>query len=351
MTPDTRVLFFLSPVHEEFYCMALLEDRIREFIRVFHSIEDEVGRVIVGQREVVRKVLTSFFAGGHVLLEGAPGLGKTLMVKTLSNALGLNFKRIQFTPDLMPSDIVGTQILSEGMGQRHFEFKQGPIFANIVLADEINRATPKTQSALLEAMEEQQVSVFGETHRLESPFFVLATQNPIEIEGTYPLPEAQLDRFLFKLLVRPPNAVELTEILARTTTESRYAAKPILPSNRARAVVEEMKSLVRQVVLAPPLGAYIARLIATATPGDEQAITEVTQFLRYGPGPRGAQALTLGAKVNALLDGRANVSFEDISDIVLPALRHRCLLNFQAEAENISADRILTNLLRTIPKR
>src|SRR5215467_1971571 len=210
--------------------MALPEERIKEFIRVFRSIEEEVGRVIVGQRDIVRKVLISFFAGGHVLLEGAPGLGKTLLVKTLSKALGLNFKRIQFTPDLMPSDIIGTQILSEGAGERHFAFKQGPIFAHIVLADEVNRATPKTQSALLEAMEEHQVSVFGETHRLESPFFVLATQNPIEIEGTYPLPEAQLDRFFFKLIVHPPTSVELTEILARTTTDAQYLIEPVLPA-------------------------------------------------------------------------------------------------------------------------
>lgn len=332
--------------------MALPEERIKEFIRVFRSIEDEVGRVIVGQREIVRKVLTSFFAGGHVLLEGAPGLGKTLLVKTLSHALGLHFKRIQFTPDLMPSDIIGTQILSEGVGERHFAFKQGPIFAHIVLADEINRATPKTQSALLEAMEEHQVSVFGETYQLESPFFVLATQNPIEIEGTYPLPEAQLDRFLFKLLVRPPTAIELTEILARTTTESCYEAKPILPASQARALVEEMKMLVRQVILAPPLSVYIARIIAAATPGDEQSVNaEVSQYVRYGPGPRGAQALTLGAKVNALLDQRANVSFEDITEVALPALRHRCLLNFQAEAENVSADFILSHLLQTVAKR
>jgi MoxR-like ATPase len=332
--------------------MALTEERMTEFIRVFRSIAEEVGQVIVGQRDVVQKVLTAFFAGGHVLLEGAPGLGKTLLVKTLSNALGLSFKRIQFTPDLMPSDIVGTQVLSESVGGRHFEFKHGPIFANIVLADEVNRATPKTQSALLEAMEEQQVSVFGETYRLESPFFVLATQNPIEIEGTYPLPEAQLDRFLFKLLVRPPNAVELTEILARTTTETRYQTKPVLPLERARALVEEMKALVRQVILAPPLSAYIARVIAAATPDEEHAILpEVTQYFRYGPGPRGAQALTLGAKVNALLDGRANVSFDDIADVVLPALRHRCLLNFQAEAENVSADHILVRLLKAAPKR
>lgn len=332
--------------------MAVLEEQITEFVSTFRRIEEEVGRVIVGQRDVVRKVLNAFFAGGHVLLEGAPGLGKTLLVKTLSNALGLDFKRIQFTPDLMPSDIVGTQVLTEGVGERHFEFKRGPIFANIVLADEINRATPKTQSALLEAMEEQQVSVFGETYKLESPFFVLATQNPIEIEGTYPLPEAQLDRFLFKLLVRPPTTIELTEILARTTTEMRYQTKVVLPHGRAREFVAQLKALVRQVLLAPPLGAYIARLIATASPGDEQtALPEVTQYLRYGPGPRGAQALTLGAKVNALLDNRANVSFEDILDVALPALRHRCLLNFQAEAENVSADHILTHLLQTVPKR
>jgi MoxR-like ATPase len=332
--------------------MLLPEERLKEFIRVFRSIGEEVGRVIVGQRDIVEKVLISFFAGGHVLLEGAPGLGKTLLVKTMSSALGLNFKRIQFTPDLMPSDIIGTQILSEGAGERHFAFKQGPIFAHIVLADEVNRATPKTQSALLEAMEEHQVSVFGETYRLEPPFFVLATQNPIEIEGTYPLPEAQLDRFLFKLLVRPPTAVELTEILARTTSESRYETKQVLPAENARVVVEEMKTLVRQVVLAPPLSAYIARLITTATPGDEQSIIpEVSQYFRYGPGPRGAQALTLGAKVSALLDGRANVSFEDITEVALPALRHRCLLNFQAEAENVTADHILSRLLKIVQKR
>ena len=331
--------------------MPLPEEQIKEFARVFHSIEDEVGRVIVGQRDIVRKVLTSFFAGGHVLLEGAPGLGKTLMVKTLSIALGMQFKRIQFTPDLMPSDIVGTQILSDGIEGRHFEFKKGPIFAHIVLADEVNRATPKTQSALLEAMEEHQVSVFGETHKLESPFFVLATQNPIEIEGTYPLPEAQLDRFLFKLLVRPPNAVELMEILARTTTESFYETRAILPSSSAQSIVDEMKLLVRQVLLAPPLSSYIARLITATTPGDEQGIPEATQYFRYGPGPRGAQALTLGAKVNALLDGRANVSFDDIVNTVLPALRHRCLLNFQAEAENITADQVLSTVLRIVSKR
>lgn len=328
------------------------EERIKEFRRVFAAIDEEVGRVIVGHRDAVRKVLTAFFAGGHVLLEGVPGLGKTLMVKSLSQALGLSFKRIQFTPDLMPSDIVGTQVLSEGPGERHFDFKRGPIFANIVLADEVNRATPKTQSAILEAMEEQQVTVFGETYRLESPFFVLATQNPIEIEGTYPLPEAQLDRFLFKLLVLLPNSVELTEILARTTADTRYQIKPRLPADHAYALVEDLKTLVRQVLLAPPLGSYIARLIAAATPGDDQSsVPEVTQYFRYGPGPRGAQAITLGAKVNALLDGRVNVSFDDIIDVTLPALRHRCLLNFQAEAENVTADQIIKIVLKKVAKR
>jgi MoxR-like ATPase len=328
------------------------EERVKEFRRIFTAIEEEVGRVIVGQRAAVRKVLTAFFASGHVLIEGVPGLGKTLMVKSLSQALGLTFKRIQFTPDLMPSDIVGTQVLADDAGARHFEFKRGPIFANIVLADEVNRATPKTQSALLEAMEEQQVTVFGETYPLDSPFFVLATQNPIEIEGTYPLPEAQLDRFLLKLIIHPPNSVELTEILARTTAGAPYQIRQILPPDRAHHLVEEMKLLAREVLLAPPLGMYIARLIAAATPGSDQSgVPEVSQYFRFGPGPRGAQALALGAKVNALLDNRVNVSFEDIADVTLPALRHRCLLNFQAEAENVTADQIIETLLKKLPKK
>jgi len=328
------------------------EERMREFRRLFTGIEEEVGRVIVGHRDVVRKVLTAFFAGGHVLIEGVPGLGKTLMVKSLSQALGLSFKRIQFTPDLMPSDIVGTQVLSDGagVGERHFEFKPGPVFAHIVLADEVNRATPKTQSAILEAMEEQQVTVLGETYQLEPPFFVLATQNPIEIEGTYPLPEAQLDRFFFKLIVRPPNSVELAEILARTTTEMHYQIKMMLPLSSAPTLVEDLKILVRQVLLAPPLSNYVAALIAAATPGSS-SITEVNQYLRYGPSPRAAQALTLGAKVTALLDGRVNVSVEDITDVTSPALRHRCLLNFQAEAENVTTDQIIELLLKKVAKR
>jgi MoxR-like ATPase len=328
------------------------EERVKEFRRLFTAIEEEVGRVIVGQRTAVRKVLTAFFASGHVLIEGVPGLGKTLMVKSLSQALGLTFKRIQFTPDLMPSDIVGTQVLADSAGTRHFEFKRGPVFANIVLADEVNRATPKTQSALLEAMEEHQVTVFGETHMLDSPFFVLATQNPIEIEGTYPLPEAQLDRFLFKLIIQPPNSVELTEILARTTASTRYEIRQVLPADRAHLLVEELKLLVREVLLAPPLAMYIARLIAAATPGAERdGVSEVTQYFRFGPGPRGAQALVLGAKVNALLDNRVNVSFDDVVDVTLPALRHRCLLNFQAEAENVTADQIVELLVKKVARK
>jgi MoxR-like ATPase len=332
--------------------MALPEERVRDFRRLFTAIEEEVSRVIVGQRETVQFVITAFFAGGHVLIEGVPGLGKTLIVKSLSQALGLSFKRIQFTPDLMPSDIVGTQLLSEGANGRQFEFKRGPVFANIVLADEINRATPKTQSAILEAMEEQQVTVFGETYALDPPFFVLATQNPVEIEGTYPLPEAQLDRFLFKLVVRSPSSIELQEILVRTTTDVQYQIRQILPVGSANTLAEEMKFLVRQVLLAPPLNAYVARLITAATPGsNESPVPEVNQYLRYGPSPRGAQGITLGAKVSALLDGRVNVSFDDITAMALPVLRHRCLLNFQAEADNVTSDQIIELLLKKVSKR
>ena len=330
-----------------------VEQRVERFRHVFTAIEQEVGRVIVGQHGVLRKILTAMFAGGHVLLESVPGLGKTLMAKSLSQALALTAKRIQFTPDLMPSDIVGTQVLSEGAdGQRSFAFKPGPVFTNILLADEINRATPKTQSAVLEAMEERQVTVFGETHRLAPPFLVVATQNPVEIEGTYPLPEAQLDRFLFKLVIDSPTADELGEILDRTTTDVRHTAGPVLTPDSAAGDIADMQNLVREVLLAPPLAAYVARLVEAATPGNPRPpVTEVPRYLRYGPSPRGAQALALGAKVNALLNGRVNVSFADIADVAHPALRHRCLLNFQAEAEGIVADRIIDALLQQIPKQ
>lgn len=338
-----------SPLSSE---LSSPEKRVEHFRHIFATIEEEVGQLIVGQRSILRKILTAFFAGGHVLIESVPGLGKTLMAKSLSQSLALSAKRIQFTPDLMPSDIVGTQVLSEGAdGKRYFEFKPGPVFANIVLADEINRATPKTQSAVLEAMEEQQVTVFGETHTLTPPFLVVATQNPVEIEGTYPLPEAQLDRFLLKLVIESPSADEVAEILERTTKETQYRINPVLSADTAPAVIAEMQNLVREVLLAPPLSLYIARLIEAATPSNPNSpVPEVAHYLRYGPSPRGAQALTLGAKVNALLDGRVHVSFEDITDVALSALRHRCLLNFQAEAEGISADQIIELLLKQVPK-
>jgi len=270
-----------------------------EFQEIFGRIEAEIREVIVGHADIIRKVLVAFFAGGHVLLEGAPGLGKTLLVKSLSRALGLSFKRVQFTPDLMPADIIGTQLLMETEGRRDFQFKQGPIFAHLVLADEINRATPKTQSAVLEAMEERQVTAFGVTYRMDSPFMVLATQNPIELEGTYPLPEAQLDRFFFKLLVAHPTPEELTQ-----------------------------------------------------PDGDRKngALAEVKDYIRYGSSPRGAQAIILGAKGNALVEGRVHVSYDDIAAVVYPSLRHRLILNFQAEAENVTADQILKAVIDKVPR-
>jgi len=318
----------------------------------FSLLETEVKKVIVDHADVIRKVLIAFFSGGHVLLEGVPGLGKTLLIKSLSRALGLSFKRVQFTPDLMPSDITGTQVLTENDGRREFQFKQGPIFAQVVLADEINRATPKTQSAVLEAMEERQVTVFGETYPLEPPFMVLATQNPIELEGTYPLPEAQLDRFFFKLLVSSPAPEELMEILHRTTGEALQGASQVLPNNGAEIIVE-MQRLLRQVLMAPPLEDYVVRLVhathPTAQKGDG-SVPEVGAYLRFGSSPRGAQAIILGAKGNALAEGRVHVSYEDIEAVIYPALRHRLILNFQAEAENVGADQILAAVIKKIPR-
>jgi MoxR-like ATPase len=325
-------------------------ERVAEFRKTFARAEAEVGRVIVGHKEVIRKVLTALFAGGHVLIEGVPGLGKTLMVKTAAEALGLSFKRIQFTPDLMPSDIVGTQILTETDGRREFNFKAGPIFAHVVLGDEINRATPKTQSAVLEAMEERQVTVFGTTYKLDPPFFVLATQNPIELEGTYPLPEAQMDRFLFKVVMGSPKPEELREILNRTTGATDYQPVSIFDAGRASGKIEELKTLVREVMVAEPLERYIISMIGACTPGGPGAVPEVSQYLRFGPSPRGAQSLILCAKVNALLDGRVSVSYDDVNDAILPSLRHRLLRNFQAEAENVSAEAILEQALRRLKR-
>ena len=324
-----------------------------QFARTFKELEAEVRKVIVGHDDLIRKILVAFFAGGHVLLEGVPGLGKTLLVKTLSCALGVSFKRIQFTPDLMPSDIVGTEVLTDSDGRREFQFKRGPIFAHVVLADEINRATPKTQSAVLEAMEEKQVTVFGESHVLASPFIVLATQNPIELEGTYPLPEAQLDRFFFKLLVMPPAPPELREILKRTTGAEIPDAGRVLPDDNGD-LVNAMKQLLRQVMIAPPIEDYVVRLVH-ATQQDGQnggaAKTSVKQYIRFGSSPRGAQAIILGAKGNALVEGRVHVSYEDVEKITLPALRHRIILNFQAEAENITADQVIGEVMKQVPRQ
>ncbi len=323
------------------------DQRVAEFQRVFARAMNEVERVIVGHKEVVQKVLTALFCGGHVLIEGVPGLGKTLMVKTASEVLGLSFKRIQFTPDLMPADIVGTQVLTEVNGRREFVFKPGPIFAHVVLGDEINRATPKTQSAVLEAMEERQVTVFGQTYRLDPPYIVLATQNPIELEGTYPLPEAQMDRFLFKVIMGPPKPDELREILKRTTGSTSYKVQSVFDPGSAPKKIEELKSLVREVMVSEPVERYIISIITACTPNTQAASPEISQYLRFGPSPRGAQALIMAGKVSALLDGRVSVSYEDVDDAIFPALRHRLLRNFQAEAENISAE----NLLEQVRKR
>jgi MoxR-like ATPase len=328
---------------------APLPDRTRHFRDRFAALEAEIGKVIVGQPEVVRGTLTALFVGGHVLLEGVPGLGKTLLVRTLSQALDLSFNRVQFTPDLMPSDITGTNIITESPdGRREFRFQQGPLFAQIVLADEVNRATPKTQSALLEAMQEHSVTVAGTIHRLEEPFFVLATQNPIEQEGTYPLPEAQLDRFMFKLLVPFTTRDELNLILDRTTRGEMPRAARVMDA----AEIHTWQRLVRdEVIVASPVQDYAIRLLLATHPKSPFAVPEVDRFVRAGASPRGAQALLLAGKVRAVLAGRYNVGFEDVKAAVLPSLRHRVLLNFEAQAENMSTDTLLAAVLAGVPER
>jgi MoxR-like ATPase len=308
------------------------------------AIEAEVGQVIVGQKDVVRHVLVSILGGGHVLLEGVPGLGKTLLIRTLGQALALKFSRVQFTPDLMPADITGTEILADQDGRREFRFQPGPIFTNLLLADEINRATPKTQSALLEAMQEHSVTVAEKTYHLEEPFFVLATQNPLEMEGTYPLPEAQLDRFFFKVNVPFPPASELVEILNRTTGSQEGLAHPIASG----ADIIAMRDLARQVPIASHVSEYVARLTVATHPESPEAPDLVKKFVRYGSSPRGAQALILGAKVTALLAGRYNVSFDDIHAVAPAALRHRLLLNFEGLAEGIRTDQVIQELVTNL---
>ncbi len=317
-----------------------------QFIKYANAIETEVGKVIVGQKKVIRHVLVCILADGHVLLEGVPGLGKTMLIRTLGQVLNLKFSRIQFTPDLMPADITGTDILVDQDGQREFRFQPGPVFANLVLADEINRATPKTQSALLEAMQEHSVTVADTTHLLVEPFFVMATQNPLEMEGTYPLPEAQLDRFLFKVNVGFPSPEELVKILSRTTGSEEPSVQSVVSGNDIIA----MRNLARAVPVASHVSEYVARLIVCTHPENPEAPSLVKRFVRYGSSPRGAQALILGAKVTALLDGRYNVAFDDVHAVALAALRHRLLLNFEGLAEGIRTDQVIDELMNAIPK-
>lgn len=322
----------------------MAEISVDQFSEYATRIESEVGKVIVGQSEVIRHVLVSILAGGHVLLEGVPGLGKTMLIRTLGEALDLKFSRIQFTPDLMPADILGTEILSDQDGHREFRFRPGPLFANLVLADEINRATPKTQSALLEAMQETSVTVAQQTYHLEQPFFVMATQNPLEMEGTYPLPEAQLDRFFFKVNVDLPNAQEMVEIMDRTTGKETPSAKKTV-----RGIdILDMRGLARAVPVASHVKEYIANLTLATHPDHPQASPLVKKYVRYGVSPRGAQAVVLGAKVTALLAGRYNVAFEDIHAVAPAALRHRLLLNFDGLAEGIRADTVIDELLSVL---
>ena len=319
-----------------------------QFREIAFRLESEVANLMVGQEEVVRAVLTCMIAGSHALLEGVPGLGKTMLIRTFADALDLQFSRIQFTPDLMPADITGTNILAENdAGRRTFQFQPGPVFANMILADEINRATPKTQSALLEAMQERTVTVANTIYPINRPFFVLATQNPLEMEGTYPLPEAQLDRFLFKLLVRFPTAADLGEILARTTT----TAPPRVRKVATGAQVVRMAALAREVPIASHVRDYVVRILLATHPDSATAPAAVRKYVRYGASPRGAQAIVLASKIRALLEGRLNVAFEDVRALAAPALRHRIVLNFEGEAEGLNTDEIVGEVLSKIGER
>jgi MoxR-like ATPase len=325
-----------------------MQKRAEEFAQRYGSVRDQLGRVIVGHDEIVHGVLTCLFVGGHCLLEGVPGLGKTLLVRTLADTLDLNFSRIQFTPDLMPADIIGTNmVMEDDSGKRFFEFQKGPIFTQICLADEINRATPKTQSALLEAMQERSVSVAGNTFQLDAPFFVMATQNPLEQEGTYPLPEAQLDRFFFKLNVGYSSREQLSVIVERTTRGEVIEPEKVMDG----AEITKWQQLIREVILAQHVQDYAVRLTLATHPDGPFALPITNQFLRWGSSPRGAQTLALAAKVRALLEGRYNVSFEDIRRVFLPAMRHRVIMNFEAQAENIDADHVLLEILEKVPEK
>ena len=321
--------------------MATLDIDARGFRRTAESLQEAIASVIVGYEEQIRHVVVAILAGGHCLIEGVPGLGKTRLVRTIADALDLEYSRIQFTPDLMPADITGTTIIhTTETGDRAFRFERGPIFANVVLADEINRATPKTQSALLEAMEEQTVTIAKQTHSIDGPFFVIATQNPIEMEGTYPLPEAQMDRFFFKITVGYPEGPNLEIILDRTTTGQTTT----VPTVASRTDIESMIRLTKDVPIASHVIRYAVNLIKATQPDNAAAPAITRRFVRYGASPRGGQALVMGGKVMALMDGRLNVSYDDIREALVPAVRHRLLLNFEAEAEAISSDSVLAEI-------
>ncbi len=325
-----------------------IQDRAAEFAHRYKAVQQQLQRVIVGHDEIIHGVLTCLFVGGHCLLEGVPGLGKTLLVRTLARTLNLHFSRIQFTPDLMPADILGTNMVMETPeGRRVFEFHRGPIFTQICLADEINRATPKTQSAMLETMQEGTVSIGGQVYQLQQPFFVLATQNPIEQEGTYPLPEAQLDRFFFKLLLGYSSRDELSKIIDRTTREESPQAEAVMDGPE----IHRWQALVREVILAAHVQDYLVRLTLATHPQNTLAPPIAGKFIRWGASPRGAQTLALAAKVRALLDGRFNVSFEDVRRVYLPALRHRVLLNFEAQAESVTTDQVLLDILENVSEK
>ena len=325
-----------------------IEQQAAEFAQRYQAVREQIGRVIVGHNDIVHGVLTCLFVGGHCLLEGVPGLGKTLLVRTLAETLDLHFSRIQFTPDLMPADILGTNMVIETPeGKRIFEFQKGPIFTQICLADEINRATPKTQSAMLETMQERRVSIAGKVFPMEPPFFVMATQNPLEQEGTYPLPEAQLDRFFFKLVVGYSSREELSTIIDRTTRGEEPKAEQVMNG----AEIVKWQALVREVIVAPHVQDYIVRLTLATHPNGQFAQPIANQYLRWGASPRGAQTVTLAAKVRALLAGRYNVSFDDVRRVFLPAMRHRVILNFEAQAEGIDADHVLVEVLKKVPEK
>jgi MoxR-like ATPase len=341
----------MAKFQEEPHTPDEVKQQCETFRKTYTQLLDEIGKVVVGHRDVVDAVLISLFAGGNVLLEGVPGLGKTLLVRTLAQTLTLPFSRIQFTPDLMPADVIGTNVVMEDpdTGRRKFEFQKGPIFAQIVLADEINRATPKTQSALLEAMQERSVTVGGNTYRLTSPFIVLATQNPIEQEGTYPLPEAQLDRFIFKINVGYSKLDELMTILDRTTGAETPEAGAVLSGDD----ILDAQHLVRGVVVAPHVKEYAARLVLATHPEGKFAAGgsggPTDKYIRCGASPRGAQALLLGGKVRAMIDGRYHVSYKDIKETAMLALRHRIILNFEAEADRVDPDNLVQQIMELTP--